>query len=237
MKNFTPREISIEEIAAKYIEKMKKVQPYGPYYIVGGCIGGNIAFEIVRQLEERKEQVALLALLDSFAPMRSNDDPGFSIDTEKAMIQYLFENTSACNEIGYITDINKLWPRIVDCLEGQEETLAKSKTIIPPEISNIPGFAELYLAGFVYYLNVIRTLMYARALYIPSKKVKAPVYFLEASLDDMIADKDQNIKTWHLHCENTACLIKVNANHFSMYETPHINILADLINKEINSLR
>jgi thioesterase domain-containing protein len=55
----------IEEIAAHYIEEMFSVQPRGPFYLAGLCYGGTVAFEMVRQLRRRGQQVALLALIDA----------------------------------------------------------------------------------------------------------------------------------------------------------------------------
>ena len=54
----------IEDLVLKYIEEMKTVQPEGPYYLIGLCIGALVAFEMAHQLTERGEQVAMLALAD-----------------------------------------------------------------------------------------------------------------------------------------------------------------------------
>lgn len=59
---------SIEDMAARYIADMQAVQPNGPYYIGGRCLGAYIAFEMGLQLTESGEQVALLALLDPTGP-------------------------------------------------------------------------------------------------------------------------------------------------------------------------
>ncbi len=56
---------TIEDMAALYIKEIRRVQPKGPYYLGGYCMGGTIAFEIARQLQSSGETVALLALLDS----------------------------------------------------------------------------------------------------------------------------------------------------------------------------
>jgi thioesterase domain-containing protein len=51
-------------MAADYIKEIRQVQASGPYFIVGGCIGSSVAFEMARQLEGSGEQVALLAMID-----------------------------------------------------------------------------------------------------------------------------------------------------------------------------
>jgi thioesterase domain-containing protein/acyl carrier protein len=57
---------SIKEMAAHYIREMREVQPSGPYLLGGRSSGGTIAFEMACQLEAMGEQVALLALFDTF---------------------------------------------------------------------------------------------------------------------------------------------------------------------------
>jgi thioesterase domain-containing protein len=59
---------TIEEAAETYLREVRAVQPHGPYHLAGYCGGGAIAFEMARQLVARGEQVALLALLDTFRP-------------------------------------------------------------------------------------------------------------------------------------------------------------------------
>ena len=59
---FTPREI--EEKASEYVAAMREVQPDGPYFLIGYCEGGHIAFEMARQLELLKLEVGILAMLD-----------------------------------------------------------------------------------------------------------------------------------------------------------------------------
>ncbi|MBL8015494.1 MAG: amino acid adenylation domain-containing protein [Candidatus Doudnabacteria bacterium] len=55
-----------EQLAAVYIKEMRVVQPEGPYYIGGECMGGTIAFEVARQLEEQGQVVGLLVMFDTF---------------------------------------------------------------------------------------------------------------------------------------------------------------------------
>jgi thioesterase domain-containing protein len=60
--------LSIAAQAARYVAEIRRRQPRGPYYLAGYSIGGLIAFEIARQLTAAGQQVALLAMLDAFAP-------------------------------------------------------------------------------------------------------------------------------------------------------------------------
>ncbi len=59
---------SLEEIAARYIELLKRVQPQGPYSLMGWCVAGALAFEVARQLTQANEEVSHLFLMDSWVP-------------------------------------------------------------------------------------------------------------------------------------------------------------------------
>jgi len=66
--NHEPLDSSVRSMAAYCIENMKRVQETGPYLIAGYSSGGTVAFEMARQLHERGESVAMLAMLDTFCP-------------------------------------------------------------------------------------------------------------------------------------------------------------------------
>nr|WP_234019709.1 non-ribosomal peptide synthetase [Streptomyces sp. CNS654] len=57
---------SIEEMAEDYLEQILRIQPEGPYHLLGWSFGGVVAHSIAALLEERGERVALLTLLDCF---------------------------------------------------------------------------------------------------------------------------------------------------------------------------
>ena len=61
----------MEQMASEYIDEIKKVQPEGPYHLVGHSFGGLMAFEMAQQLQRRGEKVGLLGLFDSSTPALS----------------------------------------------------------------------------------------------------------------------------------------------------------------------
>jgi amino acid adenylation domain-containing protein/FkbH-like protein len=61
---------SVETMASQYLADVRAVQPHGPYFLGGYCFGGNVAYEMARQLQEQGEQVAMLALFNC-APANS----------------------------------------------------------------------------------------------------------------------------------------------------------------------
>ncbi|MFL6197022.1 MAG: non-ribosomal peptide synthetase, partial [Thermoanaerobaculia bacterium] len=100
----------IEDMAARYLEEVRRVQPEGPYRLGGWSLGALIAFEMARQLQAAGEEVSLLAVLDS-----SPEIAGSGLEMEE-------DHVSALVEIGRY--VERLWDRNVSLartdLEGLE---------------------------------------------------------------------------------------------------------------------
>ena len=61
---------SVEAMATEYVEQIRRVQPRGPYFISGSCVGGVVAYELAQQLRAAGEDVAALIVIDSHYPTR-----------------------------------------------------------------------------------------------------------------------------------------------------------------------
>lgn len=62
--NRPPHE-TLAEMASHYARAIGEKFPAGPIHLAGWSLGGNIAFEVARQLKKRGAEVGVLALLDS----------------------------------------------------------------------------------------------------------------------------------------------------------------------------
>jgi amino acid adenylation domain-containing protein len=61
--------MDMKQMAAYYLSEIRKVQPKGPYYLVGYCLGAQIAFEIAKQLILEGQKIALLANFNGVSPI------------------------------------------------------------------------------------------------------------------------------------------------------------------------
>jgi thioesterase domain-containing protein/SAM-dependent methyltransferase/acyl carrier protein len=66
----------IEDMAAHYIEAMQAIQPQGPYLLGGWSFGAHVAVEMAQQLQQKGQNVALLAVLDT-PPLSGNKTANF----------------------------------------------------------------------------------------------------------------------------------------------------------------
>lgn len=60
-----PLPASMPEMARDFADQIRIAQPAGPCHLLGWSLGGNIAFAVARELEQRGHEVGLLALLDA----------------------------------------------------------------------------------------------------------------------------------------------------------------------------
>lgn len=95
--------ISIEEMADCYRSALQTVQPDGPYYLGGHSFGGIVAFEMARQLRRSGHEVALLAILDTMAPLNrpeaypelnEEDDTQWLCEIVRVIERFLKKNLS-----------------------------------------------------------------------------------------------------------------------------------------------
>ncbi|WP_063920716.1 amino acid adenylation domain-containing protein [Nocardia mikamii] len=58
---------TFEDIARRYFQEIRAIQPHGPYHLLGWSLGGQIAHAVAAEIRSAGEEVALLALLDAEA--------------------------------------------------------------------------------------------------------------------------------------------------------------------------
>ncbi|WP_333736082.1 amino acid adenylation domain-containing protein [Streptomyces sp. IBSBF 2806] len=74
-------------MARDHVAQLRSVQPHGPYHLLGWSMGGILAHEAARLLRAEGEEVALLALLDSY-PRRPDGRP-VDYDQPEALAEVL----------------------------------------------------------------------------------------------------------------------------------------------------
>ncbi|MCC7133143.1 MAG: amino acid adenylation domain-containing protein [Gemmatimonadales bacterium] len=59
---------TIEAIAAAAVREIRRIQPTGPYQLLGFCMGGMVAYEVAQQLRGAGQVVSFVGMIDTFAP-------------------------------------------------------------------------------------------------------------------------------------------------------------------------
>lgn len=74
----------VPALAAHYLDEIRLVQPQGPYFLVGVCSGGTLAFEMAQLLQAQGRAVALLAMVEPTPP--SSPGLGAYLDFASAIL-------------------------------------------------------------------------------------------------------------------------------------------------------
>jgi thioesterase domain-containing protein/acyl carrier protein len=80
-------DVSVEEMAERYIKAIQTVQPVGPYFIGGHSFGAKIAFEMCQQLSKAGHEIGVLAVFDTTAPSAPTIPVGLDWDNARWLIE------------------------------------------------------------------------------------------------------------------------------------------------------
>jgi thioesterase domain-containing protein len=226
-----PNNVTIKELANLYLQQIRTVQPKGPYHLIGWCIGGTIAFEMARQLEEAGEQTTSLTLINSISPRFWPDITPFTRESEHKFISKLLPKqekyTFASTE-----NIQELWQTTIKYLSTVNNIEQIIRDNIPNEVAvSIPNFYNSDMNALIKYINIIRTLHVARVYYKPANAlVNSKLSFIEVSANDVISDKNANLADWQCFCSHPIDRLQIPGNHYSIFTAPHVEKLAHTLN-------
>ncbi|KAF9948469.1 hypothetical protein BGZ70_002205, partial [Mortierella alpina] len=88
---------TLDEMTLDYIDQIRRIQPQGPYHLLGYSFGGLVAHTMASYLEEQGERVALLALMDTPAGYHTQTPQAPEMDeyqTEQTLIALLVGDTN-----------------------------------------------------------------------------------------------------------------------------------------------
>ena len=198
--------IRLEEIATRYIQSIRTLQPRGPYYIGGYSAAGVVAFEMARQLHKEGESVALLALFDTQGP--------------ESRVLPIGDKISA-----YLTIMRRM-----ELSDGLQYGIAKMSALKEDVMRSFWYLihrhslrANLPLALTPRNIKMI----YLKALreYLPQAYPGGAVLF--RAQDRNIAFEADSQLGWSRMAAGGITVHEMPGNHFSMLAEPHVRAVAD----------
>jgi amino acid adenylation domain-containing protein len=202
---------TVEETAAEYVPVILSAQPQGPYHLAGWSMGGIVAYEIARQLEDRGCQVGLVALLD--VPLFDDDAPDDRFDDSASVL--LFVNQVAA-QMGHHLSLNGLDVRHLAVPDQLPYVLeqAQAAGLLPAGIE--AAQAQDYFRGF-------QAGLAAMARYRPRPFGGKLVLFQpQQLLQNFLPDSRSR---WRELARGGLDIQEVPGNHYTMLTSPNVATL------------
>ncbi|MEV6070128.1 thioesterase domain-containing protein, partial [Nocardia sp. NPDC052001] len=118
------RSESVREMAAYYLEIIRKAQPDGPYRLLGWSFGGGVAHEIAAQLTRAGEKVSTLVLVDAFLAIKDADSEADGYLERPILEDYLRING---------LDPSGIEPLTYQVVQRMADSASDLKMPLPPE--------------------------------------------------------------------------------------------------------
>lgn len=214
---------SIEEMASAYVCETLSAQPEGPYLLGGHSSGSWVAFEMARQLEGRGHRVALVAVIDTPAPVAGTK--AADVDEDEALylskIARLIERWSN-KDLGITYE--KLQPLTpAEQMEFLEDQL-KAVDILPPEAgrAHVHGLVQVFKASTRNCARYLAQGTYHGAVAL----LRASEIHIEDTGISMNLHAHDDTWGWNLLAPANVQLRVVPGDHVTMMAEPHVRTLA-----------
>jgi amino acid adenylation domain-containing protein len=138
----------VEDIATYYIKAIQTVQPEGPYYLGGHSFGGQVAFEMAQQLHSLGHQVALVAILDTPAPLPGILPERFNWDSARWFVYLAQIISRLCGKDLQVSSAELQLLKPEEQLHYFKDRLTVAD-LLPPEagITQVRGLVQVFQAN------------------------------------------------------------------------------------------
>jgi len=202
----------LEEMASEYVDVIRAFQPVGPYRLGGWSMGGVIAFEMARQLRERGQDVALLALVDAYAPSNSPAEATLANDLASFALNlgFTFDRIVSTDNAILVLPLAEQLAYLL--------SEAKSSSLVAADMTP----EDLNAMWEVFKVNSKIMTSYRGGNY----QGKVTLFRADPILSAGPAQQDLD-RGWGKWAEGGVEAIQVPGNHFTMIQEPQVRSLAE----------
>jgi non-ribosomal peptide synthase protein (TIGR01720 family) len=224
----------LKQMAARYVEEMRLVQPIGPYYIGGWSFGGVIAAEMAQQLRVAEQPVALLAIIDV--------DPFLSSyqQTQARRMIKLSERIATANDLDP-SQIKKLRlgeqvDYLFDGSEQEDRMLDHERFLTLLRVFSAHARARLAYTPALYDGRV--AIFRARNQAILEQSQVSPIRLLLRQLTGWLRNGQNNpTMGWDSFCHGVIEQYDIPGHHLSIMNEPFVLILAEQLAEALRHAR
>ena len=206
---------SINDMAAHYIQAITKINPDGPYALAGFCVGGIVAFEMTRQLQEQGKEVILTLALDSYA----NSSYYFKTHKQKKLIRY-YHRTQ--RRLLFLKEMLTSWTAFKKRFNAKKEYILKRH--FKDNNSKMSELDALALERFTEATSMMRRILDKYQL--KPQSLKVDVFRSKDNTAHLLAPKYLG---WKKAARKGVLVHEIPVSDFDMKIAPHDKILARML--------
>ena len=210
----TPGKITdrVETLAAHYVEEMQKLQPQGPYFLMGFSFGGMVAFEMAQQLVAQGQEISQLVLIDTYTL-----EPFFTLSPAQKMAEHWCKLQQ--EGLPYLCKKSKKvflrqWRKLIQYITLKIQL----KFLFNP---NNQGFTESFHHKIFRQQN-----RQARRHYVPNSYPGKATIFRARDCDQSLSQQRLPDLGWRQFVQGGLEIYDIPGNHLTMLQEPHVKILA-----------
>jgi amino acid adenylation domain-containing protein len=210
----------MEAMAALYVEEMRRLQPKGPYHLLGYCFGGVVAYTMAEQLHSMGERVAFLGLIEASAPVETPsplESPRHLWAFSRNVVDW------AAGFVGWPTAKKQAWARrqlrsVRQLVRGREHGYTMDDFLDNPERQgDYRKFVEAHWEALMHY---------------EPKSHPCRATLLRVRGNDLRAFEHD--LGWGKLCELGVDVELVTGRHGEIFNAPHLQTLANALRRRLS---
>nr|WP_042179964.1 type I polyketide synthase [Kibdelosporangium sp. MJ126-NF4]CEL14126.1 Malonyl CoA-acyl carrier protein transacylase [Kibdelosporangium sp. MJ126-NF4]CTQ88493.1 Malonyl CoA-acyl carrier protein transacylase (EC 2.3.1.39) [Kibdelosporangium sp. MJ126-NF4] len=221
---------TVEQRITQLLPQLRRIQPQGPYRLVGWSFGGFLAYEAAQQLTAAGEQVELLGLVDPILPL--------PLETELSEVELLerrFERFGEFLETAYGKRVELPFAEL-----ARLDDVAQADLLVSTILA--AGVVDARVSDAIL-THQRRSFLDARMLerYQPSEYTGPAIFYSAASpvpggLRDERFDRTDPARGFDAVCTDLE-LVVVPGHHLSVLDPPNVNVIAEHLAAALSRVR
>jgi aspartate racemase len=215
-------------MAECYLREVRLLQPEGPYFLAGFCMGGMVAFEMARRLQLEGQTIGLVALLESHGP-------GYFI-SPRHQIQFFYEERTLVQRIReYLRQLREATPEQRRILLWRKAAQIRNGALAPAirliaQILLWWGHSTLAALKRVHHANIE-----AQMRYMPQDPFTGRVDLFRAEKQPVGNYRYDPLYGWGACVKGSVEVHEFPGYHGTLFHEPNVSVLAEKLKARLQS--
>jgi thioesterase domain-containing protein len=210
--------LSVEGMAAYFVEQIIDQDNQEPYLIGGYCYGGLLAYEMAQQLRAQGKEVALVVMIDTSVP-------GAVTEKKKTLRNLFNNNVSKMQEEGVSSEVQHVVNRTAEVFRGElwhpfwgkmQQRYAERNDAVPTALRSF------------HYINEQAEKQYQ------VKSYPGAVVLIQAKIQYPKFDYPLHLG-WDKYVTGSFVDHRAPGDHRSLLNEPHVSTLAEILKESVES--